>query len=103
MPSSKLPIYVFRGTTKEYPGSKNSMEMPYTCTTTHPVKALWFALECYPRNPELAVVYLARLERLAAIESSYNHLHKLEDEIGFFIPPLQFYSLCEGFIDIGDF
>jgi len=46
---------------------------------------------------------LARLERLTTIESSYNHLHKLEDEIGFFIPPLQFYSLCEGFIDISDF
>jgi len=30
--ASKVPTYVFRGTTKGFPGNKNSMEIPYACT-----------------------------------------------------------------------
>jgi len=77
--------------------------MPYTCTSTHPVKALWFALECYHKNPGLAVVYIARMEKLQGVSRGYNQLRKLEDEIGFFIPPISFYPYCEGFIHVADF
>jgi len=77
--------------------------MPYTCTSTHPVKALWFALECYHKNPGLAVVYIARIEKLAGIDIGYNPLKKLEDEIGFLIQPVSFYPFCEGFVHVPDF
>src|SRR5882762_10401280 len=102
MASDKLHTYVFRGTTKGYHGNKNSMEMPYTCTATHPVKALWFALECYHKNPTSAVVYVARIESLSAIGRGYNQLSNLEDEIAFAIQPAVFYRYCEGFIHVPD-
>ena len=103
MASSKIPEFVFRGTTEEYPGGQNSIEMPYTCTSTHPLKALWFALECFQQNPERACVYIARTENLKDIPSGYNHLRKLESEIGFFIQPASFYPLCDGLIYVPDF
>lgn len=103
MPAARLPKYVFRGTTKDYPGGGNSIRMPYTCTSSHPVKALWFALECYQENPEDAGIYLALTENLKHISHGQNHFHKLENEIGFFIQPISFYTLCEGFIYLSDF
>ncbi len=99
----ELPKYVFRGTTIKYKGNKNSIEIPYTCTSTHPVKALWFALECYPKNPETAVIYIAKLERLEDKKTSTNHFADLEDEIAFNIPPLSFYPYCMGYVHIFDF
>jgi hypothetical protein len=95
MPSSKKPEFVFRGTTEGYPGGQNSIEIPYTCTSTHPLKALWFALECFQQNPDTACIYIARTENLKEISSGYNHFHKLESEIGFFIRPASFYPLCK--------
>lgn len=77
--------------------------MPYTCTSSNPVKALWFALECYHDNPTKAGVYLAQKENLRHISYGHNHFHKLENEIGFFIQPTAFYPLCEGFIYVPNF
>jgi len=103
MSSSKKTEFVFRGTTEEYPGGRNSIEMPYTCTSSHPLKALWFALECFQQNPDTACVYVARTENLKQIRSGYNHFHKLESEIGFFIQPTLFYPFCDGLIYVTDF
>jgi hypothetical protein len=103
MPSRKKPEFVFRGTTEGYPGGKNSIEMPYTCTSIHPVKALWFALECFQQSPDVACIYFARTDNLQEIASGYNHFHKLEGEIGFFIQPALFYTLCDGLIHVADY
>ena len=103
MASSKTPEFVFRGTTEGYPGGKNSIEMPYTCTSTHPVKALWFALECFHQNPGTACVYIAQMHDLDHLGFIYNHFYSLEDEIGFPVNPTAFYQQCLGLISVPDF
>lgn len=95
--------YLFRGTTIEYPGNVNAIKVPYACTSTHPVKALWFALECVSKNPDSAVVYLANAEKLSGIEIMKNCLEAKEDEVALGIKPSDFYPLCEGYIHIVDF
>jgi hypothetical protein len=56
-----------------------------------------------PANPDTACIYIARTENLKEISSGYNHFHKLESEIGFFIRPASFYPLCDGLIYVHDF
>ena len=99
----KSPEFVFRGTTEGYRGGKNSIEMPYTCTSWHPVKALWFALECFRTNPDKACVYIARMINVEQFGVIKNHLHSIEDEIGFEAQPEVFYQLTDGLVYVPDF
>lgn len=95
--------YIFRGTTIDYRGNPAAIVVPYTCTSRHPVKALWFALECVTKNPATAVVYLAETQKLTALETMQNYLEAIEEEEAYRIKPEDFYSLCEGYIHIIDF
>jgi len=99
----KNPEFVFRGTTEWYPGGKNSIEMPYTCTSWHPVKALWFALECFQTNPETACVYIAQMGNVEQLGVIKNHFESFENEIGFGVEPRVFYRLCDGIVYVLDF
>lgn len=103
MTFDKLPTYVFRGTTIAYQGNTNSIKIPVTCTSWHPVKALWFALECFQKDPEKAVIYIANTNRLKSLAIGYNHLGKLENEIAFNIEPQVFYSYCLGYVHVSQF
>lgn len=98
----KLPAYIFRGTTIGHPGSHNAQTFPYTCTSLHPVKALWFALACLQNAPNDAVVYVARTENLVTFSPIYNVLKKVEDEVGLTMKPLDFYPYCEGYMHVAD-
>jgi len=95
--------FLFRGTTINYKGNNAAIAVPYTCTSRHPVKALWFALECVSKNPASAVVYLAKAERLLNFEPMGNWLESVEDEVAFRLKPLDFYPLTEGYIHTVDF
>jgi hypothetical protein len=94
--------YVFRGTTIGYKGNNAALTIPYTCTSTHPVKALLFALECMSQNPFTAVVYFAELKKLSGTNIIQNCLSSMEDEIAFEIKPEAFYPLCEGYVHVFD-
>ena len=102
MPGNKLPDFVFRGTTINYPGNNNAIQLPYTCTSFHPVKALWFALECLHLQPDGAVVYVARTRNLTDFKLIYNYFNRLENEVGFAMAPVDFYARCEGYIHAAD-
>jgi len=97
-----LPRYIFRGTTIGYPGNHNAQTFPYTCTSLHPVKALWFALACMQYAPDDAVVYIARTEQFTGISVIYNWLKRVEDEVGLKMKPIDFYSYCDGYIHVAD-
>jgi len=93
-------LFLFRGTTVRFKGNIAAIAIPYTSTSTHPVKALWFGLECLHRNPSNAVIYLANSEDLAHLETMQNFLSSLEDELAFRIRPEKFYPFCEGYIHV---
>jgi hypothetical protein len=99
---SNTDRFVFRGTTIDYEGSKNSIALSYTSTSTHPVKALWFALECYRKFPDNSVVYVADRQRLVNLATSSNLLKDYEDEIAYRTIPRNFYPLCEGYLHVVD-
>ncbi|HUB62534.1 MAG TPA: hypothetical protein VL978_17590 [Puia sp.] len=94
------PLFLFRGTTVGFKGNKAAITVPYTSTSTHPVKALWFGLECLPRNPSNAVIYLANIEDLAHLKTMQNFLASVEDELAFRIKPEKFYPFCEGYVHV---
>lgn len=94
--------FLFRGTTLGFEGNYSSITLPRTSTSTNPIKALWFALECRSHSSVESVVYLCLPEKLIGIESSYNFFAKLEGEIAFSIKPEEFYPLCEGYIHLTD-
>lgn len=93
-------LFLFRGTTVGFKGNKAAITIPYTSTSTHPVKALWFGLECLPRNPGNAVIYLANFEDLAHLYTMQNCLATVEDELAFGVKPENFYPFCEGYIHV---
>jgi hypothetical protein len=96
------PLYLFRGTTIGYQGNKAAINMPYTCTSIHPAKALWFGLECVPRYSTTPVVYLASMQNLTHLEIMQNCLAMVEEEIAFKIAPIEFYPLCEGYVFVSE-
>ncbi|HXB08012.1 MAG TPA: hypothetical protein VNW04_12870 [Puia sp.] len=102
MTEDVLPKYVFRGTTIGFEGNTASMNMPYTCTSSHPIKALWFALDCMSNNPYTAIVYLGILDRISGQLIKGNVLDSIEEEIAFGMKPHEFYNLCEGYVHVAD-
>ena len=102
MNSKKLPVVVFRGTTIDYPGNKAAQQIPSTSTSTHIVKALWFALECSNAYYDQSVIYLAYKNNFDDINCKYNCFSETEDEIGFEITPTEFYQRCEGYIHFSE-
>ena len=104
MTEVRLPPYLFRGTTINWPGNRAAQELPMTYTSAHPVKALLFANTLRHKYPDSSVVYLALGEKLNTIPNdSENALSQIENEIGFAVTPTDFYPLCEGYIHAYDF
>lgn len=91
-------LYLFRGTTLGYEGGTNCRTYNYTCTTRHPFIGLLFAMECAMRNPDEAVVYIAKLEKVTHLKAEPNVLKKIEQEFVIGVAPANFYPLTEGYI-----
>ncbi len=99
-----LPKYVFRGTTLGFEGSHSSKNIPYTCATRNPIKAVLFAMHCklhYYHNP---VIYIAKFEniKLLPLLKATKKMDDLEEAINFMIEPNGFYQLCEGYTTLAE-
>ena len=91
--------YLFRGTTLGWEGNKTNIELPRTCVTLNPIKAVLFALSC---NGNDRVIYITTIDRLSNINEDKNVLAKIEEEIAFEIQPIEYAKLCEGYITVDD-
>lgn len=58
-------VYLFRGTSRGWPGGRTARQLPLTYTTTDPFVATLFAVEC--RNHGPAVIYLAQRGRFPEV------------------------------------
>ena len=76
-----MPIqtkYLFRGTTKDFEGGTNSKENKFTCTSRHPIIALFFAMDCARDYPDHAVVYITQFEKVRHLKAEPNVFKKIE-------------------------
>jgi hypothetical protein len=98
-----LPKYVFRGTTLGFPGNAVMQRIPVTCTTSNPAIATLFALKISHKFGVPAVVYVAETNKLAHISTTpENVLKKYEQEVAWTIKPIDFYTLCEGYVTVAE-
>lgn len=81
--------YLYRGTTTGWPGNIVLQEERITCTSTDPLVATLFAIEC--RNHGHAIVLAAcRQNDLLGSRAPPNHFFEIECAVNLYIPPLQF-------------
>lgn len=99
MKKSKRNRYLFRGTTLGWPGNEANRDIPRTPVTTHPIKAVLFALCCKGNN---RVIYVNTLNNINNLKASKNVLAPIEDEIAFEIQPQEYANTCEGYIMVED-
>lgn len=99
MAKTKNTKYLFRGTTLNWEGNDANKHLPITSVTTHPIKAVLFALCCRDNN---RVVYINTLDRVAHIPQHQNVLAVIEDEIGLGIKPIDYAQTCEGYLQVED-
>jgi len=99
MKKSKRNRYLFRGTTLGWPGNEANRDIPRTPVTTHPIKAVLFALCCKGNN---RVIYINTLNNISNLKASNNVLAPIEDEIAFEIQPIDYAKTCVGFIIVED-
>jgi len=94
--------YLFRGTTKGFEGGTNSKENKFTCTSRHPVIALFFAMDCAREYPDDAVVYIAKIEDVQHLKAEPNVFKKIEQEFVVRVAPTEFYKHTVGYIHFKD-
>jgi hypothetical protein len=63
--------YLYRGTTTGWPGNPVLREQNITCTSTDPLVATLFAIEC--RNHGRAIVAVARQDKFVGLVAPENH------------------------------
>ncbi len=82
------PEYLYRGTTEGWPGNDCLREEGITCTTTDPLVATLFAVECRNHGPAIILAApRAAFERLIGPE---NFFKDMECAINLRIPPVEF-------------
>lgn len=103
-PALVLPEFVFRGTSYGYPGSRQAISVPYTCTSANPIKAALFALHCKLHYYHTPVVYVARTANLPPDKIIHQRGPSAvaEEEIAWEIAPGTFYGLSEGYLTLDD-
>jgi len=80
--------YLYRGTTEGWRGHPVLPGPEITCTTTDPLVAALFAIEC--RNHGHAVVMAARRDRFEGLIGPANHFDIIESAVNLLISPLDF-------------
>ncbi len=89
--------YLFRGTTLGWPGNKCLEKLNLTPTSTDPLVATLFALECNRHGA--GIVYFARWEIFRDRIGGSNVLARQECEIALSLLPLEFADAANGNID----
>lgn len=90
--------YLYRGTTAGWPGSSTLQAERITCTSTDPVVATLFAVEC--RNHGRAIVAAAKRGNFQRPLGPANHFFVLESAVNLYVPPLEFVAKAEIILDV---
>jgi hypothetical protein len=93
------PLYFYRGTTVGWAGSITLQEENITCTTTDPLVATLFAIEC--RNHGHAVILVARREPFRDLRGAPNYVSVGESAVNLRIVPTEFARMAELELDVG--
>ena len=80
--------YLYRGTTEGWPGRPVLPGPDITCTTTDPLVATLFAVEC--RNHGRAVVLAARRDLFKNLIGPENYFGMIESAVNLLMCPLDF-------------
>ena len=80
--------YVYRGTTRGWPGNPGSQALQMTCTSTDPLVATLFAIQCLRHGD--AVVYLAPRDSLNHLVGPRNHFDEVECAVNYRVSPSEF-------------
>lgn len=94
------PVYLFRGTTRGWPGNDALWREGITCTTADPLVATLFAIEC--RNNGPAIILAARWDSFSEEERPdfTNHFWLMENEVVLWLPPVEFEKRAEVALEV---
>lgn len=97
-----MPIgpYLYRGTTAGWPGNRTLQEEQITCTTTDPLVATLFAIEC--RNHGRAIILAANRGLFHGLMAPRNHFFEFESAINLKISPLQFSGIATRSLEVDE-
>jgi hypothetical protein len=90
--------YLYRGTTRGWPGNECLRTERITCTTTDPLVATLFAIECRNRGP--AVVLVARRKPFEGLIGPPNYFAIVECAVNVLVAPLDFASQAVLTLDV---
>jgi hypothetical protein len=90
--------YLYRGTTAGWPGNSVLQEEQITCTSSDPLVATLFAIEC--RNHGHAVILVARRELFATVPGPLNYFSVSESAVNLRITPENFARRAEVVLDV---
>ena len=100
-PEAALSDFIFRGTTIGWPGNPAPQQGGFTSTSSDPLVATLFALEC--RRMGQAVVWACERSKLEQYIRRPNVLAELESEVAVSVAPLKFVELFQPLrIDVDD-
>lgn len=92
--------YLYRGTTAGWVGTHANQTLPMTCTTTDPLVATYFALEClFHGHSIVQFVLRSSVERFIGPS---NHFDVLESAINLGMKPQDILEYVIHFIDADD-
>ena len=99
-PEAKEAVYLFRGTTRGWPGNANSIEHQFTYTSLDPLVATLFAVEC--RNYGPAIVLMAQRGRFEEIPPGEldEVFQRTERSMTLSILPLKFASQADLILEV---
>lgn len=90
--------YLYRGTTIGWPGNPTLRDRRITCTTTDPLVATLFGIEC--RNHGNAVIVAAWRDPLERSIDADNWLDIIECSVNLRLLPLEFQDQAEFYLEV---
>lgn len=92
--------YLYRGTTEGWPGNEVLREERITCTTTDPLVAAIFGVEC--RNHGHAVILMARANDFPGLVGPPNIFEMIESSVNIMVPPEDFARRVERVLEVDE-
>jgi hypothetical protein len=90
--------YLYRGTTVGWPGNGVLQEQQITCTTTDPLVATLFAIEC--RNHGRPAILAVLSNSFGGLIAPPNHFAVIESAVNLPISPSEFANRAEVILDV---
>jgi hypothetical protein len=92
--------YLYRGTTAGWPGNSVLQEEQITCTSTDPLVATLFAIEC--RNHGHAIILVIRKELFDNVPGPPNYFSISESAVNLRIEPAEIARRAEVALDVDE-